>query len=220
MVQMLNSLPVANVHVRPPPFLARSLPMRKLLVGIGSAALLLTVLFAPLASAGIGTAPTHWSFKFDDRGVWHADGVHVSFSWTLKPLEVYDLAVDGVMLIEEISFPVDADAYSADGASFKVMMGKQTLFRLNDNAVSEMKMDCEGAGSLCVVEFPEGSEVMPMNGGGKGGDPNQFHVEYENVGGTVVPCGSLTGNGIIFGDVAQIMFTGSAHLRYPVGQSM
>src|SRR6476660_6739848 len=100
--------------------------------------ILLTALIAPAASAGVGTSPSsHWSFKFDERGVWQAQGDHVSFSWSLKPFELYDLRVDGTLVFNELSFPVDATGYMTEGATFKVMMGKMELFHLNDNPVVE-----------------------------------------------------------------------------------
>jgi hypothetical protein len=200
--------------------------MARLVAGGALAGLLLIAVVSPLASAGIGTAPTHWSFKFDDRGVWHADGAHVSFSWTLKPLEVYDLSVDGVMLIEELSFPVDATGFTTNGATFKVMMGSMELFSLQDNPAANMGADCglppidpDVPPGACDVEFPQGSEIMVM-AAGKNSKMSLFHVEYPDAPGAIVPCANLGFHGMVAVEGGMAMFMGQMHLLYPPGQSM
>lgn len=163
--------------------------------------------------------PDRWTFTFDDQGAWHATGQHVSFAWTLKPFEVYDLMVDGVMLIDELTFPADADDFMTEGATFKVMMGGQTFFSIQDNGVSNMRSHCViGPNDSCHLEFPEGSEVMPMAAGK--GQMSLFHVEYEGVAGGVVPCGTMGVRGEVSVDMSMVMFAGDLHLHYPVGQSM
>jgi hypothetical protein len=194
--------------------------MAKLVVGIAFAGLLMIALVSPMAMALVGETPTRWDFKFDENGVWHATGDHVSFSWTLKPFEVYDLTVDGVMLIEELSFPADADAYTTQGGVFKVMMGHTTLFSIHDNPTAAMQAECVIAPiDSCDIGFPEGSEVMTM-AAGKNDKMRLFHVEYPEATGTIRPCGTLGIRGDVSIDGSMVMFSGDLRLHYPVGQSM
>ena len=187
------------------------------------AGLLLIVFLVPVANAGIGTSPgTHWSFKFDDRGIWHAQGDHVSFSWQLKPFELYDVMVDGTLIFGELSFPVAADAYMTEGATFKVMMGKTTLFHLNDNPAAEMGADCAQPTDPayppgpCDVAFPEGSafEVYAR------GHTTQYHIEAGVQDNGIDPCWKVTTQGDASLDGSTIMFAGNLNLRGPVGLTM
>jgi predicted secreted protein len=186
------------------------------------AGLLLIAMLAPAASAGIGTAPaSHWSFKFDDRGVWQAVGDHVSFSWTLKPFEVYDLMVDGTLLVSELSFPVDATDYMTEGATFKVMMGNHKLFQLQDNPSAEMGAMCSARDPAtppdpCDIEFPTESifEVYQR------GHNTQYHIEGARSEGGIVPCIKVTTQGESSLDGTTIMFEGSLNFRAPPGLSM
>lgn len=162
--------------------------------------------------------PSRWTLEFDDEGVWHATGEHVSFAWNLKPFEVYDLMLDGVMIIDELEFPADADDFMMEGATFKVMMGGQTIFSVQDNSVSNIQAQCIiGPTDSCHLEFPEGSEVMTMAAGK--GMTSLFHVEYPEDA-TIRPCGTMGIRGDVTVDMAMVMFSGDLHLHYPVGQTM
>ena len=185
------------------------------------AGLLLIAVLAPAASAGIGTAPTHWSFKFDDRGVWHATGDHVSFSWTLKPFEVYDFVLDGTLLFSELSFPVDATDYMTEGATFKVMMGHTKLFQLNDNPSAEMSAVCSPRDPAippdpCDLEFGDRAtfEVYAR------GHTTQYHIEAGVQDNGIEPCVKVTTQGESSLDGTTIMFVGSLNFRAPPGLTM
>jgi hypothetical protein len=187
--------------------------------------LLLIAMVAPAASAGIGTSPsapgTHWSFKFNDQGIWQAVGDHVSFSWSLKPFEVYDLMVDGTLLFSELSFPVDATDYMTEGATFKVMMGHTKLFQLNDNPSAEMSAACSPRDPAfppdpCDIGFPVGSTFEVY----KRGHTTQYHIEGAVQDNSIEPCVKVTTQGTSSLDGTTIMFVGSLNFRAPPGLSM
>lgn len=189
------------------------------------AGLLLIAMVAPAASAGIGTAPTapgtHWSFKFDDRGVWHADGAHISFSWTLKPFEVYDLMVDGTLMFSELSFPFDATDYMTEGATFKVMLGKTTAFEIKDNPAAEGSAMCSPRDPAfppdpCDIEFAEGSEFEVY----ARGHTTQYHIEGAVQDNGLEPCIKVTVQGESSLDGTTVMFVGSLNFRAPPGLTM
>jgi len=186
------------------------------------AGMLLTALLAPAASAGVGTSPSsHWSFKVNDEGTWFAQGDHVSFAWNLKPFEVYNLRLDGTLLFSELSFPVDATSYMTEGAAFKVMMGKDKIFQLNDNPSAEMSAMCSPRDPAlppdpCDVDFPAGAtfEVYQR------GHTTQYHIEAGVQDNGIAPCIKLTTSGPSSLDGTTIMFQGSFTFRAPPGLTM
>lgn len=195
--------------------------MKPLLVGM-----LMTALVAPAALAGVGTSPsapgTHWSFKVNENGIWQAVGDHVSFSWSLKPFEIYDLTMDGTLLFDELSFPFDATDYMTEGATFKVMVGKENVFQLNDNpavhidAVCSSPRDPGAPPDPCDVEFPEGSTFETY----ARGHVTQFHIEGAVQDNGVQPCWKVTAQGESSLEGSTIMFMGSLNFRLPPGLTM
>jgi len=187
------------------------------------AGLLLIVFLVPAVNAGVGTSPSnHWSFKFDDQGIWRAQGEHISFSWSLKPFEVYDVMVDGHLLASEISFPVDADAYMTEGANFKVTMGNTVLFQMHDSPSVETTMNCASPRDPalppgpCDVEFPEGS-VFEVYERGK---VTQYHIEGAVDESGFEPCIKVSTQGESSLEGTTIMFVGGLNFRAPPGLAM